>query len=86
MTKKKSDGFIQICDTRRMVEGKSVPAYRVKSIGRNGEILQVSEILNDRKAVNTHINAMAKLYANFGVVLEDPKVLDETKLKTFTKK
>jgi len=86
MTKKKGDGFIQIVDTRRMVDGKSVAAYRVKSIGRNGEILQVSEILNDRKAVNTHINAMAKLYSNLAAMMEEPKVLDQTRSKTFTKK
>ena len=86
MTKKKNDGFIQICDTRRMVEGVSTLCYRVKSIGGNGEILQVSEILNDRKAVNTHFNAMKKLYSNIEGLLDEPKVQDLTKQKTFTRK
>ncbi len=32
--------------------------YRVKSVGANNEILETSEVLNDVKAVKTHIRAM----------------------------
>lgn len=36
--------------------------YIVKSVGKNGELLQSSEALNDVKAVKTNINAMCKVW------------------------
>jgi len=86
--KKTKNGYVSICDSKRIVEGKSKSAYRVKSIGANGEILQVSEVLNTKKAVIKHLRAMRKLYAfdsmnetNF--LFLPPSVSDETKKKSF---
>lgn len=49
---------IQIHDAQRRVDGKRVNGYRVKLVAKNGEILQVSEVLNTPKAVEKHINAL----------------------------
>jgi hypothetical protein len=54
---------IEIRDSKRTIEGKAVQAYRVVSVGGNGEIMQTSEVLNDKKAVLTHLKAMQKLWA-----------------------
>jgi hypothetical protein len=44
---------------------KSVPAFRVKSVGKNGEILQTSEVLESVKAVKVHIDAMFSMYGGW---------------------
>jgi len=53
-------------------------AFRVKSVAANGEILQVSEVLNDKKAVKTHIKAMEKCWKG-----TCPVVVDKTKKQIF---
>jgi hypothetical protein len=67
-------GFIEIHDSKRRIlvlneetgekERKTVNGYSIKSVGKNGEILQCSETFNDPKAVKTHISAMNKLWNN----------------------
>ena len=67
-------GSIQIHNSKRRVmllneetgekERKTVSGYVVKSVAKNGEILQCSEIFNDVKAVKTHIRAMNKIWNN----------------------
>lgn len=67
-------GSIQIHDSKRRVrvfneetgttERKMVIGYIVKSVGKNGETLQCSEVFNDAKAVKTHIASMNKLWNN----------------------
>ena len=52
-------GRIEIKDAKRTVDGQKVNAYRVKTIGENNEILQVSEVLNTPDAVKKHLKAMA---------------------------
>lgn len=78
-------GSIQIHDSKRriMVEGvrTTVYGYIVKSVGKNGEILQCSETFNDAKAVKTHLVAMDKLW-NTGEVSAIPA--DYTKEQKFT--
>jgi hypothetical protein len=86
--KKTEKGYVSICDAKRTVDLKPKSAYRVKSIAANGEVLQVSEVLNTKKAVITHLRAMRKLYAfdlmNINVFLiMPPCVYDETKKKSF---
>ena len=80
-------GSIQIHDVKRRrknEEGEIVTmkGYMIKSVGKNGEILQCSEILNDVKAVKTHFAAMCKLW-NTGEA--DPIAADYTKEQKFTK-
>ena len=70
----KKTGEIQIHDSKRRVmvlneetgekERRTVYGYVVKSVGKNGETLQCSEVFNDAKAVKTHISAMNKLWNN----------------------
>ena len=67
-------GTIEIHDSKRRVmvlneetgekERKTVYGYVVKSVGKNGETLQCSEVFNDAKAVKTHLTAMNKLWNN----------------------
>lgn len=52
-------GRVEIKDAKRTVDGQRVNAYRVKTIGENNEILQVSEVLNTLEAVKRHLKAMA---------------------------
>jgi hypothetical protein len=85
-------GFIEIHDSKRRVmvvnqetdekERKTVYGYVIKSVGKNGEILQCSETFNDAKAVKTHLNAMNKLWNN-GEVMTIP--LDYTTEQKFVK-
>lgn len=85
-------GFIEIHDSKRRVmvvnqdtdekERKTVYGYIIKSVGKNGEILQCSETFNDAKAVKTHLNAMNKLWNN-GEVMTIP--LDYTAEQKFVK-
>lgn len=96
MQKKKKHpyGYISIRDSRRKVNGQIVKAFRVHCIGANGEPLQHSEILNDVKAVKTHIRAMRKLFYNWENstdVQQDmdiclpPWLDDQTKTQAFQK-
>lgn len=57
--------------------------YVVKSVGKNGEILQSSESLNDVKAVKTHFNAMQKLWNLGNYPIEH--LIDYTKEQKFSK-
>ena len=52
-------GRIEIRDARRTVDGRKLNAFRVKTIGENNELLQVSEVLNSVEAVKKHLRAMA---------------------------
>lgn len=86
------NGFIEIHDSKRRVmvlntdtgdkERKTVYGYVVKSVGKNGEVLQCSEVFNDHKAVKTHLSAMNKLWNN-GEVVTIP--LDYTAEQKFVK-
>ena len=86
------NGFIEIHDSKRRVmvlntdtgekERKTVYGFVVKSVGRNGEILQCSETFNDHKAVKTHLTAMNKLWNN-GTLATIP--LDYTAEQKFVK-
>lgn len=51
---------IQIHDAQRRVDGKRVNGYRVKLVAKNGEILQVSEVLNTTAAVKKHLVALRR--------------------------
>lgn len=85
-------GFIEIHDSKRRIlvlneetgekERKTMNGYSVKSVGKNGEILQCSETFNDPKAVKTHISAMNKLWNN-GEIETTP--LDYTTEQKFVK-
>jgi S-ribosylhomocysteine lyase LuxS involved in autoinducer biosynthesis len=59
-------GRIEIKDARRTVDGKKINAYRVKTIGENNEILQVSEVINTVEGVKKHIKAMAMAWGSTG--------------------
>ena len=81
---------IQIHDARR----KGGVGYRVKSVAKNGEILQVSEVLESEKAVQKHLEAMAMCWSpkrpkeaqkiDFLRVILD--FIDHTKTKVFVNK
>ena len=89
--KKTNKGSIQIHDSKRKVlvlntdtgekQRKTVKGYVVKSVGKNGEVLQCSEVFNDAKAVKTHIAAMNKIW-NTGEIENIPA--DYTKEQKFT--
>jgi hypothetical protein len=83
---KSKKGAIEIHDARRIVDKKVVMAYRVKTIASNGEPLQVSEVLNDKKAVMTNIKAMCKVFCDYDGKSPIPvtqKIVDKTKKKSF---
>lgn len=84
---KVNKGTIEIHDAKRMVDKKAVMCYRVKTIASNGEPLQVSEVLNDKKAVMTHIKAMCKVFCDYiGIPLPiTEKIVDKTKKQGFSK-
>lgn len=73
---------IDIVDAKRVVDGKRVAAYRVKSIGKNGETMQTPEVLNDVKAVRKHINAMLEVWTDYGNAVFN--VTDKTKAQKFS--
>lgn len=79
-------GSIQIHDVKRRVRKDGVriteTGYMIKSVGKNGEILQCSEVFNDVKAVKTHFAAMCKLW-NTGD--DNPMAADYTQEQKFTK-
>ena len=65
---------IQIHDSKRRVmvindetgekERTTVYGYVVKTVAKNNQILQVSEVFNDMKAVKTHIKAMMNAWCS----------------------
>jgi hypothetical protein len=67
-------GRVEIKDAKRTIDGKKVNAYRVRTVGENNEILQVSEVLNTPDAVKRHIKAMALTWNSYGEI----EVLDCT--------
>ena len=86
--RKYPNGSVVICDSKRKVDGVSKSAYRVKTIGANGEPLQASETLNTKKAVKIHLLAMRKVYASDLLneqvfLLMPPVVVDATKKQSF---
>jgi hypothetical protein len=84
----KSKGCIEIHDAKRMVDKKAVMCFRVKTIAVNGEPLQVSEVLNDKKAVMTHIKAMCKVFCDYdgkSLIPVTHKIVDKTKKQLFCK-
>jgi hypothetical protein len=74
-------GTVEIHDASRKIDGVKVKAYRVKIVGANGEKMQISEVLNEIKAVKTHINALLKIFASEGTVT----IVDRTKEGKFNK-
>lgn len=67
-------GRVEIKDAKRTIDGKKINAYRVKTIGENNEILQVSEVLNTIDSVKKHLRAMALAWNSDGEI----EVLDCT--------
>ena len=65
---------IQIHDSKRRImvlneetgekERTTVCGYVVKTVAKNSQILQVSEVFNDMKAVKTHIRAMMNAWCS----------------------
>ena len=84
------NGAVVVSDTRRKKDGVFVGAFKVNSIGANGEPMQNGEVFNDAKAVIVHIKAMRKLYA--ADLMDDetpvfpPSLFDKTKKSVFAKK
>lgn len=65
-----------------------VPAFRVQSVAKNGEILAVSEVLNDSKAVKKNISAMVSVWDSGVAFRELPggtKIYDHTKKQSFAR-
>jgi hypothetical protein len=60
--------------------------YKVRSVGKNNEVIQSSESLNDEKAVRTNIKAMTEIYS---LCPKDDilniAITDCTKARKFTK-
>lgn len=64
-----------------------VPAFRVKSMGKNGETLQTSEVLNTAQAVKKHIEAMKNAWDTYPYLFKQAKRLeDHTKKQSFAKR
>jgi quinol monooxygenase YgiN len=84
---------IQIHDSKRRImvlneetgekERTTVCGYIVKTVAKNNQILQVSEVFNDMKAVKTHIRAMMNAWCSdeFAVAIVDKT--KETKFSNF---
>jgi uncharacterized protein YegP (UPF0339 family) len=83
-TKKDRNGSIEIHRTRTKLFGGTRNAYRVKLIGGNGETLQTSEAFNDKKAVQTHVKALCKIFDRKHEDLM-PSIVDMTKDNEFKK-
>lgn len=93
----KKQSQIQIVDARRsgtikggsrafdvvITSKKKLPAYRVKSVGKNGEILAVSEVLNTPAAVIKNIAAMEDCWGHNGLTTI---IRDYTQKQVFAKK
>jgi hypothetical protein len=74
-------GTIQIHDARRVREKSG---YRVKIIGKNGEPLQISEVLNTKAAVGVHLSALLDIFITEKPKMWLPKnVYDHTKNNVF---
>ena len=83
---------IQIHDSKRRVmvindetgekERITVYGYVVKTVAKNSQILQVSEVFNDMKAVKTHIRAMMNAWCSDE---ESVVIVDKTKETKFSK-
>jgi len=81
MAKKQSS--IQIHDARPSKKNPNAK-YIVKSVGKNGELLEGSEAVNDYKAVTTHLKAMSDCWcSNY---LNMFPAFDFTKEQRFAKK
>lgn len=83
---------IQIHDSKRRMmvindetgekERTTVYGYVVKTVAKNSQILQVSEVFNDMKAVKTHIKAMMNAWCSDE---ESVVIVDKTKETKFSK-
>ena len=83
---------IQIHDSKRRImvlndetgekERTTVCGYVVKTVAKNGQILQVSEVFNDIKAVKTHIKAMMNAWCSDELSVT---IVDKTKETKFSK-
>jgi hypothetical protein len=83
---------IQIHDSKRRImvlndetgekERTTVCGYVVKTVAKNGQILQVSEVFNDIKAVKTHIKAMMIAWCSDELSVT---IVDKTKETKFSK-
>lgn len=78
MSQKKQSKIV-IKDAKRKTGQKG---YKVQSIGKNGEMLQSSEMFNDTKAVLTNIKAMAECWGQANPI----NVVDVTKDQYFARK
>jgi|LakMenE18May11ns_1017448.scaffolds.fasta_scaffold7392991_1 hypothetical protein len=74
-------GTIQIHDARRVREKSG---FRVKIIGKNGEILQVSEVLNTKASVGVHLSALLAVFLESKAKMWLPSnIADHTKNNVF---
>ena len=83
---------IQIHDSKRRImvlneetgekERTTVYGYIVKTVAKNGQVLQVSEVFNDTKAVRTHIKAMMNAWCSDDLSIT---IVDKTKEAKFGK-
>ena len=83
---------IQIHDSKRRIlvlneetgekERTTVIGYIVKTVAKNGQVLQVSEVFNDIKAVKTHIKAMMVAWCSDEQLVN---IVDKTKETKFGK-
>lgn len=83
---------IQIHDSKRRImvlndetgekERTTVCGYVVKTVAKNGQILQVSEVFNDIKAVKAHIRAMMNAWCSDELFVT---IVDKTKETKFSK-
>lgn len=84
---------IQIHDSKRRImvlneetgekERTTVCGYVVKTVAKNGQILQVSEVFNDTKAVKTHIKAMMNAWCSDDLSITIVDKTKEAKLSKF---
>ena len=63
-------------------ERTTVLGYVVKTVAKNGQVLQVSEVFNDIKAVKTHIKAMMVAWCSDEQLVN---IVDKTKETKFGK-
>lgn len=64
-------------------ERTTVCGYVVKTVAKNGQILQVSEVFNDTKAVKTHIKAMMNAWCSDDLSITIVDKTKEAKLSKF---
>lgn len=63
-------------------ERTTVYGFIVKTVAKNGQVLQISEVFNDTKAVKTHIKAMMTAWCSDELSIT---VVDKTKEARFSK-